>query len=98
PGSRPDGPERAGQLGEDGPRRRHRGAAVGRERPGRDAHGGVDQPDGRLLPRDDAHRRRSRERGAGGGPSGGTTRHSVSRSASLLTVSTGRGGVLAKYT
>ena len=44
-------PQRAGQLGEDGPRRRHRGAALGRQRPRRHAHGGVDQPPGRLLPR-----------------------------------------------
>ena len=51
------GPERAeppGQLGEDGPRRRHRGAALGRERPRRDADGGVHQPPGRLLPRREA--------------------------------------------
>ena len=37
-----DDPEPPGELGEDGPRRRHRGAALGRERPRRDADGGVD--------------------------------------------------------
>ena len=44
-------PEPAGELGEDGPRRRHRGAALGRERPRRDADGGVDQPPGRQPAR-----------------------------------------------
>ena len=44
-------PEPAGELGEDGPRRRHRGAALGRQRPRRDADGGVDLAHGRLLPR-----------------------------------------------
>ena len=43
--------QRAGQLGEDGPRRRDRVAALGRQRPRRDADGGVDQPPGRQLPR-----------------------------------------------
>ena len=51
PRARPHDPQRAGQLGEDGPRRRHRGAALGRQRPRRHAHGGVDQPPGGLLPR-----------------------------------------------
>ena len=37
-----DDPEPPGELGEDGPRRRHRGAALGRERPRRHADGGVD--------------------------------------------------------
>ena len=37
-----DDPEPAGELGEDGARRRHRGAALGRQRPRRDADGGVD--------------------------------------------------------
>ena len=35
-----------GQLGEDGAGRGHRGAALGRERPGRHADGGEHQPDG----------------------------------------------------
>ena len=42
--ARQDDPEPPGELGEDGPRRRHRGAALGRQRPRRDADGGVDQP------------------------------------------------------
>ena len=37
-----DGPQPAGELGEDGARRRHRVAALGRQRPRRDADGGVD--------------------------------------------------------
>ena len=48
------GPHRhqpSGQLGEDGPGRRHRGAALGRQRSRRHADGGVDQPHGRQLPR-----------------------------------------------
>ena len=49
-----------GELGQDGPRRRHRGAALGGQRPRRHADGGVDQPDGRQLPR-----RPARARGAG---------------------------------
>ena len=40
-------PNAAGQLGEDGPRRRHRGAALGRQRPRRHADGGEHQPPGR---------------------------------------------------
>ena len=46
-----DDPVAAGELGQDGPRRRHRGAALGRQRPRRDADGGVDQPDGGRRPR-----------------------------------------------
>ena len=42
-------PQRPGELGEDGPRRRHRGAALGRQRPRRHADGGVDQPPRRLA-------------------------------------------------
>ena len=44
-------PQPAGQLGQDGPRRRHRGAALGRQRPRRHAHGGVDLAHGRLRAR-----------------------------------------------
>ena len=47
----PHDPEPAGELGEDGARRRHRGAALGRQRPRRDADGGVDLAHGRRLPR-----------------------------------------------
>ncbi len=43
--------EPAGVLGQDGPGRRHRVAALGRQRPRRHADGGVDQPHGRQLPR-----------------------------------------------
>ena len=64
-------PQRAGQLGQDGPRRRHRGAALGRQRPRRHADGGVDQPPRRLLPRRQARparpdRRRPPRRAPGG--------------------------------
>ena len=51
-------PQPAGELGEDGARRRHRGAALGRQRPRRDADGGVDLAHGgshhgvRLDPRE----------------------------------------------
>ena len=41
----------SGQLGEDGPRCRHRGSALGRQRPRRHADGGEHQPPRRLLPR-----------------------------------------------
>ena len=41
-GAGQDDPEPAGELGEDGARRRHRGAALGRQRPRRHADGGVD--------------------------------------------------------
>ena len=65
-------PEPAGELGEDGPRRRHRGAALGRQRPRRHADGGVDLAHGRLLPRRPPRarrpdRRRPRRRPPGGG-------------------------------
>ena len=40
--------EPPGELGEDGARGRHRGAALGRERPRRDADGGEHQPAGRA--------------------------------------------------
>ncbi len=56
-------PERAGELGEDGPRRRHRVAALGRQRPRRDADGGVDQPPRRQLPRHAPGARGARRRG-----------------------------------
>ena len=51
PRARPHDPQPPGELGEDGPRRRHRVAALGRQRPRRHADGGVDQPPGRQLPR-----------------------------------------------
>ena len=46
--ARADDHEPAGELGEDGARRRHRGARLGHQRPRRHAHGGVDQPAGRA--------------------------------------------------
>ena len=57
-----DDPVAAGELGQDGPRRRHRGAALGRQRPRRDADGGVDQPHGGRRPRRQARSRRPRRR------------------------------------
>ena len=78
-GARAVDPERAGLVGEDGRRRRHRGAALGRERPRRHADGGVDQPHGRLLPRHDADGRRPRGRRARGRQAGGAARHAVPR-------------------
>ena len=50
-GARAHDPEPAGELGEDGARRRHRGAALGRQRPRRHADGGVDLAPRGLLPR-----------------------------------------------
>ena len=51
PRARAQRPQPAGELGEDGPRRRHRGAALGRQRPRRHADGGEHQPPGGQLPR-----------------------------------------------
>ena len=76
------GPQRAepaGELGEDGARRRHRGAALGRQRPRRDADGGVDLAHGRLLPRGPPRTvgpdRRGARRGAPGGRAHDALRH-----------------------
>ena len=49
--ARQDRPQPPGELGQDGARRRHRVAALGRQRPRRNADGGVDLADGRQLPR-----------------------------------------------
>ncbi len=57
-----DGSEPAGVVGEDGPRRRARVAALGRQRSRRHADGGVDQPARRQLPRHEA-RPRAADRG-----------------------------------
>ena len=46
--ARADDAEPPGELGEDGPGRGHRGAALGRERPRRHADGGEHQPPGRA--------------------------------------------------
>ena len=67
----PHDPQPAGVVGEDGPRRGDRGAALGRQRPRRDADGGVHQPPGRQLPRRPprparADRGRARGRAPGG--------------------------------
>ena len=60
--ARADDPEPAGELGEDGARRRHRGAALGRQRPRRDADGGVDLAHGGRRPRRQARARAARRR------------------------------------
>ena len=52
-------PNLQASLGEDGPRRGDRVAALGRQRPRRHADGGVDQPPRRLLPRHHASTRPS---------------------------------------
>ena len=73
PGAGPDDPQRPGLLGQDGPRRRDRGAALGRQRPRRDVDGGVDlaawpAPTTACKPRPAAAgRRRPRGRAPGGG-------------------------------
>ena len=77
PGARPDDPQRAGQLGEDGPRRGHRGAALGRQRPRRHADGGVDQPARRQLPRRQARPRSARRRRPRGRAPGGRAHDAV---------------------
>ena len=57
--ARADDPVAAGELGEDGARRRDRGAALGRQRPRRDADGGVDLAHGGRRPRRQARARSS---------------------------------------
>ena len=66
-----------GQLGEDGTRRRHRGAALGGQRPGRDADGGVDLAHGRQLPRRPAGARGAGRRRPSCRPSGRRAHHAV---------------------
>ena len=75
--ARPDDPEPPGELGEDGPRRGHRSARLGRERPRRHAHGGVHQPARRLLPRREARAGGPDRRGARGGQAGRGARHAL---------------------
>ena len=50
-GARQDDPQPPGELGEDGPRRRHREPALGGQRPRRHADGGEHLPDGGLPAR-----------------------------------------------
>ena len=69
--------EPPGELGEDGPRRRYRGARLGRERPRRHAHGGVDQPPRGVVPRREARAGRPDRRRARGGPAGRRARHAL---------------------
>ena len=69
--------EPAGELGEDGPRRRHRVAALGGQRPRRHADGGVDQPPRRQLPRHAARPRGARRRRAPRGAPGGRAHDAV---------------------
>ena len=75
--ARADHHEPPGELGEDGARRRHRGARLGHQRPRRDADGGVDQPPGRLLPRREARAGGPDRGGACGRPPGGGARHAL---------------------
>ena len=72
-----DGPQSAGELGEDGSRRRHRVAALGSQRPRRDADGGVDLADGGQLPRRQARARGPDRRRPSRRPSGGRAHHAV---------------------
>ena len=76
-GARPDDPEPAGELGEDGARRRHRGTRLGRERPRRHADGGVDQPPRGLPARRPARAGRPDRGRAPGRPAGGGARHAL---------------------
>ena len=76
-GARAHRAEPPGELGQDGPGRRHRGARLGRQRPRRDADGGVDQPPGRQLPRRPPGARGPCSRGAPRRPPGGGARHPV---------------------
>ena len=75
-----DDPVAAGELGEDGARRRDRGAALGRQRPRRDADGGVDLAARRLLPRRQARPRGPDRRRAPRGPAGGGAHDALRRS------------------
>ena len=62
-GARQDDPQPPGELGEDGPRRRDREPALGRQRPRRHADGGEHLAHGRLPARRPA-RARAADRGA----------------------------------
>ena len=72
-------PQPAGELGEDGPRCRHRGAALGSQRPRRDADGGEHLADGRLAPRRPPRARGADRRGeaAGRTPAQRTTLYEI---------------------
>ena len=70
-------PSLQASLGEDGARRGHRVAALGRERPRGHADGGVDQPPRRLLPRHPPRPRPARRRRARGGASRGRAHDAV---------------------
>ena len=89
--ARPHDPERPGELGEDGARRRHRGAALGRQRPRRHADGGVDLPHGGLTARRPARAGGPDRRGARAGrPAAERTRCT---SAARVPGARGRGGL-----
>ena len=64
-------PNLQSSLGQDGAGRRDGVAALGGQRPRRNADGGVDQPHGRLLPRRQARPRGARRRRPQGRPPGG---------------------------
>ena len=83
PRPRPDGDQPAGQLGQDGTRRRHRGAALGGQRPRRHADGGVDLAHGRQLPRRSPDAGGARRRGAPRGTAGGGAHDALLRTSAL---------------
>ena len=72
-----------GLVGEDGPGRGERVAALGRERPRGHAHGGVDQPHGGLLPRHPSGPRAARGRRPPRGPPGGRAHDALRDQAQL---------------
>ena len=67
-GAGEDDPQPAGELGEDGPRGGDRGAALGRQRPRRNADGGEHLADGGLPARGAAGARAADRGGAGRRP------------------------------
>ena len=89
-------PEPAGELGEDGPGRRHRGAAVGRERPGRNAHGGEHHPPGRLPARRALDPGRADRGGPRGGAAGGGADDFVRGQAAVRGAGGGLGAVAGR--
>ena len=66
-----------GELGEDGPRRRHRGAPLGRQRPRRHADGGEHLAHGRLPARQPPGARGPDRGRQGSGPDPGAAKHAL---------------------